>query len=413
MTAVASPGRSGMPVAAQELRRPLRVCHLAYTFYERDNRVRRYAESLAQRGDIVDVIALRANGEPARSEHRGVSICRLQRRQVTEGAAATYLAKILLFLVRATALISARHARHPYDVVHIHNVPDFLVFAAWFPKLMGARIILDIHDILPELYSDKFHRPADSWTFKSLRWVERRSSRFADHVIVAGDLWREKLIQRAGLAPERCTTMLNHPDRRLFKPLTDRVPKEDGKFIVLYPGTLNHHQGVDIAVRAFAMVKDRMPDAEFHIYGEGPARGSLAALIDADGLRNCVKLKAPVSIDSIAQVIANADLGVIPKRAEGFGNEAFSTKSLEFMACGIPVVMSKTDVDSHHFNESLVRFFEPGNAASLAEAMLADYACRDLRVARARRASAFVASMDWAAKLPSYLNIVEGDRGWA
>ncbi len=35
-----------------------------------------------------------------------------------------------------------------------------------------------------------------------------------------------------------------------------------------------------------------------------------------------------------------ADLGVVPKRAEGFGNEAFSTKILEFMACGVPVLVS-------------------------------------------------------------------------
>jgi glycosyltransferase involved in cell wall biosynthesis len=396
------------PLSAERSSRPLRVCHLAYTFYETDNRVRRYAEALAERGDTVEVFALRRGGEPARSEHHGVSVHRLQRRQVTEGAATTYLAKILLFLVRATAVISARHAVRPYDVLHVHNLPDFLVFAAWLPKLTGARIILDIHDILPELYSDKFRKPAGSWTFKALRWVERRSSRFADHVIVAGDLWRDKLIQRAQLKPERCTTMLNYPDRRVFRPASDRSEEAGAKFIVLYPGTLNHHQGVDIAVRAFGLVKDRMPNAEFHIYGEGPALGSIKALIEASGLHGCVKVKPPVSIDDIARVIANADLGVIPKRAEGFGNEAFSTKSLEFMACGVPVVMSRTEVDAHHFDESLVRFFESGNPESLAAALLADYSCRDLRVARAKRASTFVASMDWAVKLPSYLNIVEG-----
>jgi glycosyltransferase involved in cell wall biosynthesis len=387
------------------------VCHVAYTFYERDNRVRRYAESLAERGDDVDVIALRRNGEPARAEYHGVRVFRPQRRQVSEGAAATYLAKLLMFLARATAVISARHARRPYDVVHIHNVPDFLVFAAWLPKLTGARIILDIHDILPELYSDKFGRPADSWTFRSLRWVERRSSHFADHVIIAGDLWRDKLIERAGVAPDRCTTILNHPDRRLFKPRCDGHGRHDGRFTVLYPGTLNHHQGVDIAVRAFAMVKDRMPNAEFHIYGEGPTRNSLAALIETQGVADRVHLKAPVTIERIAEVMAGADLGVIPKRAEGFGNEAFSTKSLEFMACGIPVVMAKTEVDARHFDDSLVTFFEPGNASALAEALLANYEGPAERHARAQRALAFVSAADWAAKLPLYLRIVGGTSG--
>src|SRR5687768_6362205 len=146
------------PAARAECSDQLRVCHLAYTFYETDNRVRRYAEALAERGHSVDVIALRRDGQPTRAEHNGVRVHRLQRRQRTEGAAATYLAKIMLFLARATALISIRHMARPYDVLHIHNVPDFLVFASWLPKLTGARIILDIHDILPEFYSDKFQR---------------------------------------------------------------------------------------------------------------------------------------------------------------------------------------------------------------------------------------------------------------
>jgi glycosyltransferase involved in cell wall biosynthesis len=387
--------------------RPLRICHVAYTFYESDNRVRRYAEALAERGNSVEVMALRRNGESTHAVANGVRIDRLQRRQVTEGSAAAYLAKILVFFARAMAVISARHARRSYDVVHVHNVPDFLVFAAWLPKLTGARVILDIHDILPELYGDKFHVPEHSWTFKSMRWVERRSTRFAHHVIVAGDLWRDKLITRAGLKPEQCTTLLNHPDRRLFKP-SNGTRRNDGKFIVLYPGTLNHHQGVDLAVNAFALVRHRMPNAELHIYGEGPARQHIATLIAEGGLQDAVKLKAPVSIEAIAGVMSDADLGVIPKRAEGFGNEAFSTKSLEFMACGVPVVMSRTQVDSRHFDDSLVRFFEPGAPEALADAMLRDYEHPEERLARVQHASNFVAQIDWAAKLPCYLQIVSG-----
>jgi glycosyltransferase involved in cell wall biosynthesis len=400
--------KSALEAHPQASTRPLRICHVAYTFYESDNRVRRYAEALAERGNSVEVMALRRNGESAHAVSNGVRVDRLQRRQVTEGSAATYLAKILMFFARAMAVMSARHARRPYDVVHVHNVPDFLVFAAWLPKLTGARIILDIHDILPELYGDKFHMPQDSWTFRSMRWIERKSTRFADHVIVAGDLWRDKLLQRAALKPEQCTTLLNHPDRRLFKPMAERERRRDGKFIVLYPGTLNHHQGVDLAVKAFALVRHRMPNAELHIYGEGPARQGIASLIEETRIQDSVKLKAPVSIEAIARVMSSADLGVIPKRAEGFGNEAFSTKSLEFMACGVPVVMARTQVDSRHFDDSVVRFFEAGVPEALADALLRDYDRPEERLARAMRASSLVAQIDWAAKLPCYLQIVSG-----
>jgi glycosyltransferase involved in cell wall biosynthesis len=164
---------------------------------------------------------------------------------------------------------------------------------------------------------------------------------------------------------------------------------------------------VDIAVKAFSLVSRQMPNAELHIYGEGPGLPGLSALIEALGASGTVKLRPPVPIEEIARVMADADLGVIPKRAEGFGNEAFSTKSLEFMACGIPIVMARTRVDAHHFDESVVRFFEPGDAESLAGAILADYERPEERLARAERATIFVSTLDWSSKQAAYIRILD------
>ena len=50
-------------------------------------------------------------------------------------------------------------------------------------------------------------------------------------------------------------------------------------------------------------------------------------------------------IDQIAEVMANADLGIIPKKNDPFGGEAFSTKTLEFMSLGIPIILSRTKID--------------------------------------------------------------------
>ena len=90
---------------------PLRICHVAYTFYENDNRVIRYAEAFSEQGHHVDVIALRRPGQTRNGSLRGVRLFRLQQRAVNEKRAAMYLAKIVWFLVQSAVFLSLRSVR--------------------------------------------------------------------------------------------------------------------------------------------------------------------------------------------------------------------------------------------------------------------------------------------------------------
>ena len=123
---------------------------ISYSCYAADNRVMRYAQALVNRGDTVDSLGLDSSVRPGRFEViNGVNSYQIQHRTRNEKGKLDYLARILRFMVKASFILSWRHLRRPYDVVHVHNIPDFLVFAAWLPKITGARVILDIHDILP------------------------------------------------------------------------------------------------------------------------------------------------------------------------------------------------------------------------------------------------------------------------
>jgi len=388
------------------VRRPLRVCHVTYSFYETDNRVMRYAETLAARGDHVDVVALRRPGQGTRVTLRGVGIFRVQRRAVNEKSASAYLLKTLWFFVKCLVLLSVRSLGKPYDIVHVHNIPDFLVFSAAVAKLLGAAVILDIHDVVPELYTGKFGTRERSLVFRSLLVVERMSCRFANHVVVANHLWHDKLTRRS-VAHEKCTVILNYPDVTLFRPLPRLDRDGDARFLFLYPGTLNHHQGLDLAVEAFSRACAQMPGAEFHIYGDGPALDALREQATALGLGERVRFMDRVPLTEMPQLMASADAGVVPKRADGFGNEAFSTKILEFMACGVPVIVSRTKVDAHYFNDDVVRFFSPGDAADLARSMIWAYDRRGRHDAWLSRAIEFARLNSWQKHAGDYLDIIE------
>jgi glycosyltransferase involved in cell wall biosynthesis len=386
--------------------RPLRICHLAYTFYEFDNRVTRYVRALADRGDEVDVITLRQPAQPWRETIGGVRFYRIQRRSRNEKGPVAYLLKLLWFCVKSAVLLAGLQLRRRYDVVHVHNIPDFLVFSALVPKVMGARVILDIHDIVPELYAGKFGGPSESAMFRSLVRVEQASCRFANHVIVANDIWHERLIGR-GVPAAKCTSFVNYPDLSMFKPAGEARQDADAPFLMLYPGTLNRHQGLDIAIRAFAAAKPKMPRAEFHIYGQGPTLEELKQLTREMNLDGSVRFMDSVGVNEIAAIMASASVGVVPKRADGFGNEAFSTKIFEFMACGVPVIVSRTRIDEFYFNDRIVNFFTSGDVSELAAAMLRLYERPGEQAGRVAAARTFAERNSWQVRSADYRALVD------
>ena len=382
----------------------MRACMLSYSFYEMDNRVRRYAETLVQHGYQVDAFALRQQGEPEHRVIQGVNVYGIQERVRNEKTKLHYLYRLLQFFVTSFLVLTRRHLSKPYDLVHVHSVPDFEVFAALIPKLTGATIILDIHDIVPEFYASKFGVPQSSWIFKSLILMEKLSAAFANHVIAANHIWEKRLRQRS-VKPKKLTTMLNFPDTKLFR--KSGRTRADGRFVILYPGSLNQHQGLDLAIRAFARISNACPEAEFHIYGSGESLPSLTARAAELNVSDRVIIRPPVPLDRIGSIMENADLGLVPKRKNGFGDEAFSTKILEFMTMGVPVLIADTTIDKFYFDPTLVRFFESGNEESLAANLLDLIRNPEERLAMARRAGIFVEQYSWGANENRYLEIVD------
>jgi glycosyltransferase involved in cell wall biosynthesis len=177
----------------------------------------------------------------------------------------------------------------------------------------------------------------------------------------------------------------------------------------LFPGSLQWHQGLDIAISAFTEVKRKVPNAEFHIYSGagGDMKASLKRLVQRLNLEDCVKFLGGVPIDEMAAVISNADLGVVPKRADSFGNEAYSTKIMEFMSQGVPVVVSRTKIDSFYFEEGIVHFFPSGNSQAMAQAMLDVINNPDLRASLIARGYEYVKRNDWAQKKQEYIDLID------
>jgi glycosyltransferase involved in cell wall biosynthesis len=395
-------------VAALNTGRPRHVCMLAYAFYESDTRILQYTSALVQKGDLVDVFALRrGNHAPAFEVLNGVNVYRIQTRTLDEKGLFSYVSRILRFLLRSAFVLRKKHREHPYDLVHVHNVPDFLVFAAFFPKATGVPVILDIHDLLPEFYVSKFKVAHGSVWFTILTLVERCCAGFANRVIVANHLWRDRLVIRS-VQPEKCTVVRNYPDLDIFiaRPREAKTTKD--RFLFTYPGSLNWHQGLDVAIRAFARIADQIPEAQFHIYGEGPAKLSLMELANELHMQDRIIFHDFLPSKEIAEVMAMTDIAIEPKRAtSAFGNEALSTKILEFMALGIPVIASKTKIHAHYYDDSIIQYYENDDDSDLARQILRLKHSPELCHRLVMNANKYVRENNWNSRKQDYLQLVD------
>ncbi len=170
------------------------VLMAAYTNYRRDPRVKREAEALVERGHRVVFLARRQPGEPNRETIAGVEVIKTIGLRDKCNSMAEYLADYSLFFL----MISLHLLAHPlrYRLIHINNMPDFLVFATWLPRLLGRPVIHDIHDLMPELYLEKFSSGEGHWVVRALKVQERWAGRFASAVLTVEERLRDILAGR-------------------------------------------------------------------------------------------------------------------------------------------------------------------------------------------------------------------------
>jgi glycosyltransferase involved in cell wall biosynthesis len=382
-----------------------RVCMLAFTDYPVDTRVRREAEALVQRGDEVDFVCLRTRSLGDARSLNGVRLHPLMRFDYADGARPRdYVRRYAAFQLSALAHITWMHVRRPFDVVHVSTMPDSLVFSALGAKLLGAKVILDVHDLMPELYTSKFGLGKEHWVIRLLLAVERASIGFADRAMAVHLPHLDALV-RHGNPPEKFTVLMNVPDPVLFRTRAGLPPSSP--FTLIYHGTVGSRHGLDVAVRAAAIARSTIPDLELRIVGDGDFFPQVRAVVEELGVQDVVRLdQGLVPIEELLPTIERALVGVVPILDDPFTQYMLPVKLLEYVALGIPVIASDTRTIRSHFDEGMVCFATPGDPADLARKMIEMHdPARRARVAAA--AARFNAEHTWERERLRYLALVD------
>jgi glycosyltransferase involved in cell wall biosynthesis len=385
---------------AHPTRHLLMVVHSEYPIGE--PRVRRQAEAAAAAGWRVVVLALATPGRPLREEYGGVTVCRTsverQRVMTMRGLLSEYGR-----FFAATFVHCWRAAR--YDVVVVANPPDFLVFAPLAQRLRDSCVVLDVHDLMTDLFAVRLNVGRMDPRYRLLRLTEWLSLRYADRVMTVHSPYSAEIARttRGRVVPD---VVMNSADDALFPP---RQERPSGSCVFVYHGSLFERYGIVDLVRAFARVRKHAAGSRLWIAGDGDARSHLVGEVKRLELGESVWLSDGIlPSEAIREILPRAHVGVIPNQPNELNRYALSTKLFEYVATGVPVVCAGLPTMRSHFADDELLFFEPGNIEDLAAKLCWAAGHPDEMLARATRARAhYEAEYSWSRQKRVFLDLLD------
>jgi len=386
----------------------IKVCMVVHQYYDRDSRVRRYAESLANAGARVDVLCLRQPGQRPVEDRDGIRLL-----SVPIGRSYKTRASYLMEYGRAFVLFAIRllglYARNRYQIIHVHNMPDFLTFTVLIPRILGAKLILDIHDPMPEFYMSKYRGGQRSMAVRLMRLQEKLSAGLAHAVITANENFRKNLILR-GIPADKITVVNNVADAKLFnrqRYVGESLPPDD-HFTLIYPGTIAPRYGLDVAIRALPMLTDQIPQIRLVILGTQTQHvEELAILAEQLNVAPFVEFRPPVPVHQVPDHIAQAQVGIYTALPDAHMDIATPSKVLEYAMMGIPIIASRLKIIEDLFGPSGVMMFKPGSAHEFAACVAQLYQQPERRKEMVRTVDMnFVATHSWRYERQKYLELL-------
>jgi glycosyltransferase involved in cell wall biosynthesis len=301
----------------------------------------------------------------------GINVLRLPLKHDRRGKFG-YVYRYAAFILASSWIFALRSVTRRYDLVYVHNMPDILVLSSLIPKALGAKVVLDLHDPMPELMTTIFHTPKSSKSVQLMKWLEKWSIARTDLAITV-NIACKRIFSTRSCPAEKIAVVMNSPDGQIFPfrtPQSRAATKQadEKRFVIMYHGSLVERNGLDVAVDALAKVRAAVPTAELRIFGSSTAfLERVMEEVRKKGLEKAVRHMGPRTLEDLVTEIDSCDVGVIPNHRNAFTDINTPTRIFEYLALGKPVIAPSTLGIQDYFSKESLLFFEPGNSSDLAE----------------------------------------------
>ena len=387
-----------------------RVCMVAMASYPGDPRIRRQAEALEKAGYEIDILCRHSSTglQPKVEKFGKVTAYRIMNAPRQESMIKYLLISIIFFLV-AFVKVQPLYLKRRYTIFQAHNMPDHLIFIGIIQKILGVRLILDIHDLTVELYEEKWPGNKKLLIKSLIKLIEKTSCRLSDRVITVTQTCKERLVSR-GVPKEKITLVLNTPDDDIFKFLPNREFKIiDKNARIIYHGSIAERFGLHIAIEAMSIISEKIPGSKLFIYGNyNSSYGKfLKEKIEALNLKDTIILNGIIGRDKIPGLLYNSDIGLVPYLSNDYMNLALPTKAFEYIATGLPVVSSMLEDLSKTFSSESIRYVKDNNPEELAANVIELCSDPDKRRNQAQKAYEEMNKISGNVMVQRYLSLIK------
>lgn len=351
---------------------------IVHSYYPWDVRVKKEVEALVERHK-VDVICLRNDVEGKKEKIGNVTIYRVSVKR-KHGGALRYVYEYFLFFIISFCKLNLLYLKKRYKVIHIHTLPDFLVFTAFFPKLCGARIILDMHEAMPEIFAVKFNKELNSKLILFIKFIEKISTDFAHNLITVSPAVKDTYINR-GILSEKINLILNVPNKRIFCKDQNNIERPDSlknKFILIQASAIFRERDLETVIKAINILKEDIPNIFLLLFGEALPGDEdyeliLKNLVNDLNLENNIHFGKWIPPEDVAKFISISDVGLLSNLSNYSTELALSNRLFEYIALEKPMVISRTKAIFEFIGENSAMYFEPENEKDLAMCILELY----------------------------------------
>lgn len=378
------------------------TCVIRHAYYPQDVRVRKEVHALLEAGYAVDVICLRSEGQKKRENVEGAHVYRLGTEH-QRGSLLLYIFEYASGFMKMFAYVTYLFWQHRYQFIQVNTLPDVLVFVTIIPRLFGVKVLLDMHEPAPELFVAKFGPNRFQWAVRWIAFFEQLSMKYAAAALAVNDTIRQRYIER-GADGKKIYVVRNVPEHDVDT--AGLSPNYGNRFTLLLHGLIAERYGHEMSIRAIAMIRHEIPNIHLIIAGSGENEPRVLEVAKELDCLDIVTFLGWVSTEQIRELIASTDVGLVPLLPSPFADLCQPNKLFELVSGKRAVIASRLKAIEESFDDSSLKFFEPGDTEDLSAAILELYRYPEKRKTFAENAHKQYEAIRWEHNKYDYLNVV-------